>query len=169
MLYCYLSLVALVALQRLAETQRSRRAERLLREQGAQEFGAAHFPIMVALHGSWLVACAAEAWWLQSDVPQPVLAITMLILLATGQTLRLLAMRALGPRWTARVIVLPKAPLIESGIFARVRHPNYLGVVLEIAALPLIWGCWRTALVFSLANGVLLKHRIAVEEEALGG
>jgi methyltransferase len=166
---CYLSLVALVALQRLAETARSRRAERLLREQGAQEFGARHFPLMVALHGMWLIACAGEAWWLQPEPPHALLAVIMLLLLVAGQTLRFLAMRALGPRWTARVMVLPDAPLIESGIFTRFRHPNYLGVVVEIAALPLIWGCWRTALVFSLANGLLLKHRIAVEEEALGG
>ena len=169
MLFCYLSLVGLVALQRLAETARSRRAERLLLKRGAKEFGAGHFPVMVALHGTWLLACAAEAWWLEPQMPQPVLAVCMLVLLIVGQTLRLLAMRALGERWTARVMVLPDAPLIQSGIFTHLRHPNYVGVVLEIAALPLIWGCWRTALVYSLANGILLKHRIGVEEEALGG
>jgi methyltransferase len=168
MLSCYLSLVGLVALQRLAETARSRRNERALRLRGAQEFGAGHFRVMVALHASWLVACALEAIF-QPSSPPAALAIPMLILLFSGQALRLLAMRALGERWTARVLVLPDAPLIKAQVFRYLRHPNYLGVVLEIAALPLIWGCWRSALFFSLANGLLLKHRIRVEEEALGG
>ena len=168
MLSCYLSLVGLVALQRLAETRRSKRNERTLRKSGAQEFGAAHFPVMVTLHAFWLVACALESFFNPSP-PPAALAIPMLALLFCGQALRLLAMRALGERWTARVLVLADAPLVEAGIFRYLRHPNYVGVVLEIAALPLIWVCWRSALVFSLANALLLKHRIRIEEEALGG
>ena len=169
MLTCYLALVGLVAVQRLAETARSRRHEKALRERAAQEFGAGHFPVMVALHTTWLFACAAEAIWLVSGPPNPFLAVGMLVVVIMGQALRLLAMRSLGERWTARVLVLPDEPLITTGAFTHVRHPNYVGVVLEIFALPLVFGCWRTAIFFTIANALLLRHRIAVEEEALGG
>ena len=169
MLWCYVGLVGLVAVQRLAETERSRRHEKALFERGAQEYGAGHFPVMVALHGTWLFACAAEAIWVVGQPPHPALAISMLVLVVVGQFLRLVAMRSLGERWTARVIVLPDEPLITTGAFTYVRHPNYVGVVLEIFALPMVFGCWRTAVLYSVANGLLLRHRIAVEEEALGG
>ena len=169
MLWCYVGLVGLVAVQRLAETARSRRHEKALFARGAQEYGAGHFPVMVALHGTWLFACAAEAIWIVGQPPHPALAISMLVLVVVGQFLRLVAMRSLGERWTARVIVLPDEPLITTGAFTYVRHPNYVGVVLEIFALPMVFGCWRTAVLYSVANGLLLRHRIAVEEEALGG
>lgn len=169
MLGCYLALVGLVAIQRLAETARSRRHEKALRARGAQEFGAGHFPVMVALHTLWLVACAGEAVFAGHGLPNPFLAVGMLALVIVGQTLRLLAMRSLGERWTARVLVLPNEPLVTSGAFTWIRHPNYLGVVLEIFALPLVFGGWFTAVFFTVANGLLLRHRIAVEEEALGG
>lgn len=165
----YLALVVAVAVQRLWETGRSKRNVAALLARGAEEHGAGHFPVMVALHGSWLVACAAEAWFAVPEPPPTVLWVGALIVLAVGQALRLLAMRALGERWTARVIVLPGAPLVEHGLFRWIRHPNYVGVILEIAALPLVYGAWRGALAFSIANALLLRHRIAVEEEALGG
>ena len=169
MLTCYLALVGLVAIQRLAETARSRRHEKALRARGAEEFGAGHFPVMVALHTTWLLCCAAEAIWLAPAPPNPYLAVGMLVLVVVGQTLRLLAMRSLGERWTARVLVLPNEPLVTTGAFTHVRHPNYVGVVIEIFALPLVYAGWRTALFFTVANALLLRHRIAVEEEALGG
>ena len=163
----YLTLVAAVAAQRLWETGRSKRNVAALLERGAVEHGAGHFPVMVALHGTWLVSCAAEGF-LIGEPPPAALWIGALIALTIGQTLRILAMRALGPRWTARVIVLPDAPLVDSGLFRWIRHPNYAGVIIEIAALPLVFGAWRTAIVFSVANALLLRHRVAVEEEALG-
>ena len=166
---CYLALVGLIAVQRLAETRRSKRHHDALLKRGAQEFGASHYPVMVVLHGSWLFACAAEAWWLVSEPPSWVWIAPALVSLVLGQVLRILAMNALGDRWTTRVIVLPDEPLITGGIFKVFRHPNYVGVVLEIAALPLVFGCWRTAVFYTLANALLLRHRRAVEEEALGG
>jgi methyltransferase len=166
---CYLALLGLIALQRLAETRRSRRNEAGLRRRGAVEHGSGHFPLMVALHTLWLISCALEAWFLVQSAPQPLLMGLAVIALLAGQALRILAIHSLGERWTVRVLVLPDSALVESGIFRRFRHPNYIGVCLEIAALPLIFGCWRTAIFFSLANAALLRHRIAVEEAALGG
>ena len=88
-------------------------------------------------------------------------------LLVVGQALRLIAIRTLKERWTTRIIVLREGDPVVGGIFKYIRHPNYLGVILEILALPLIFGCWYTAILFSLANGALLLVRIRTEEAAL--
>jgi methyltransferase len=88
-------------------------------------------------------------------------------LVAVGQALRYAAILTLGSRWTARVVTLPGVPPLSQGIYRYLRHPNYLGVVLEIAAVPLLHSAWWTAVAFSLANLLLLRARIRVEEAAL--
>jgi methyltransferase len=87
--------------------------------------------------------------------------------LAAGQTLRYLAIRTLAECWSTRIYVVPDAPLIKHGIYRFVRHPNYLGVILEIASVPLLHAAYGTAVVFSLANLIILRHRIRLEELAL--
>lgn len=159
-------LVALVALQRLAELAVSRRNERRLRAAGAVEAGAGHYPVMVALHTAFLVSCLAEVWLLPRPFV-PALAVVALGVLAAASALRYWTLRTLGGRWSTRVLVPPGAPPVVDGPYRYLRHPNYLAVVLEIAALPLVHTAWLTALVFSLANGVLLRVRIAAEEAAL--
>ena len=121
---------------------------------------------MVAVHALWLAACVAEPLVLNRAVV-PAMAGVALVMLLAGQALRWAARRALGPRWTVPIITLPGVPRVRSGPFRYLNHPNYLGVVLEIAALPLIHGAYLTAGVFSLANGLLLIWRIAEEERAL--
>jgi methyltransferase len=74
---------------------------------------------------------------------------------------------ALGDRWNTRVIVTPGAPLVTRGPYRWMRHPNYLAVVIEIAAVPMIRGCWMTAVTFSIANALMLSVRIPIEERAL--
>jgi methyltransferase len=162
----FTALVLAVAAQRLLELARSTRNERVLRARGAREHASAQMAPMRALHASWLVAMLAEVWLLHR-VPTPWLAIPALAALGVGQTLRMLAMRALGERWNVKILTLPGAPPITGGVFDWVRHPNYLGVVIEIAALPLVGGAWITALVWSVANAVLLAFRIRAEESAL--
>jgi methyltransferase len=162
----YTVLVALVAVQRLVELRVSKRHERSLRERGAVEAGAGHYPVMVALHTLFLVACVAEVWWLGRPFV-PWLGWPALAVLAAAQGLRYWTISTLGERWTTRVLVPPEEPLVAGGPFRFVRHPNYLAVALEIAALPLVHAAWLTALVFSLANAVLLRVRIGVEEKAL--
>ena len=102
-----------------------------------------------------------------SELPPVGLSVAAFMCLLMGQVLRLTAMNTLGARWTTRIIVLPKVDVVAGGIFKYIRHPNYLGVILEIAALPLVFGCWRTTLGFTVANGALLWVRIQAEEEAL--
>ena len=121
---------------------------------------------MAALHTTWLVACILEA--VSADhPPTAILATIGMSLLCVGQLLRIAAIRTLGPRWTTRIIILPQTSPVNHGIFRYVRHPNYLGVILEIVALPLIYGSWLTAIGFSIANGLLLWVRIRTEEKAL--
>lgn len=162
----YTALVGLVALQRLWEVRKSRDHERALLAEGAVEHAAGQMRWMKLLHGAWLVGCVAEPWILD---PEPGLALAVVagIAFGVGQALRLAAMHALGRRWTVKVLVLPGRPPVTGGVFRWVRHPNYLGVVIEIAALPLIGGAWITALVFTALDGLLLWRRIRAEERAL--
>ncbi|MBV72017.1 MAG: hypothetical protein CMH52_11865 [Myxococcales bacterium] len=162
----YIGLVLVVAIQRLLELRLSKHNTQRLLDQGAIEVGSGHYPVMASLHTIWLFACVGEAVW-RDQTPPVVLVVTGLTLLTAGQALRLIAIKTLGPRWTTRIIVLPHARVVNEGIFRFIRHPNYLGVVLEIAALPLIFGGWVTAVMFSIANAWLLLVRIRTEETEL--
>lgn len=162
----YTGLVALVAVQRLVELAVARRNVRWLRSRGGREVGAAHYPWMVALHTTVLLACPAEVWLLDRPF-LPALAAAMLVLLGAAAALRLWVMRTLGRRWTTRVVVLPGAPRVVGGPFRFLAHPNYLAVATELLALPLVHTAWLTAVGGSLANAALLSRRIAVEQAAL--
>lgn len=164
----YIVLVLAVAVQRLAEVRISRRHVRALKAKGAVEHAAHQMPVMVALHAMWLVACLLEPLvWSRPIVPV-VSAVAVAMLLA-GQMLRWWARRTLGSRWTVPIITLPGVPRVTTGPFRYLNHPNYLGVVIEIAALPLVHSAYVTAGVFTLANALLLIWRIAAEERALQG
>jgi methyltransferase len=165
----YTGLVAAVAAARLVELRIARmNLERLL-ARGGVETGAGHYPAMVALHTLWLLACPAEVWLLDRPL-LPSLAAAMLVLLAAAMALRYWAIASLGGlggRWTTRIVVLPGAPLIERGPYRLLRHPNYLAVVVEIFALPLVHTAWITAIVATVANAMILAVRIRAEERAL--
>lgn len=162
----YLVLIGLVAGQRLWELAVSRRHLRALLARGASEVGAGHYPWMVVLHTAFLASCVAEVWLLDRSFG-PAQALIWLGVLAVALGLRWWSLRTLGERWTTRVVVLPGAPLIRTGPYRWFRHPNYLVVVLELAAIPMVHGAWLTAVLFGVANLVLLKVRIGAEEAAL--
>jgi methyltransferase len=159
-------LVVVVAVQRSAELRLSRRNEARLRALGAREHARGHFVIMQLLHGAWFVSTLLEVKLLHPPLHRG-LAVAALLVFAAGQTLRASARRALAERWSVRVLTVPGAPPVTHGIYRYLRHPNYLGVVLELAALPLVHSAWRTALVFSIANALLLRVRVSAEERAL--
>jgi methyltransferase len=164
----FTGLLALVVLQRLLELSVARRNREWLLTRGGHEIGAGHYPAMVALHTLFLLSCLTEVWLAERPfLPPLAVAMVAVLLLATG--LRYWAIRTLGHRWTTRVIVLPGAPRIASGPYRFLRHPNYLAVVLEIAALPLVHTAWLTASVFTVANAAVLTVRIRVEERGLRG
>jgi methyltransferase len=154
-------IVALVAIQRLGELVLATRNTRALLRRGGVELGSGHYPLLVLLHGAWLLALL---FLVPADTP---LSWFWLGVFVTLQALRLWVVASLGPYWTTRVITLPGAPLVRRGPYRFLRHPNYVVVAAEIAALPLVFGAWRIAVVFSLLNLALLAWRIRIEEQAL--
>ncbi|MGW4983375.1 isoprenylcysteine carboxyl methyltransferase family protein [Streptomyces mirabilis] len=159
-------LVAAVAVERVAELVVARRNERWSTARGAIVTGQGHYPAMVALHTGLLVGCPAEVWL--ADRPfVPALAWPMLAALAGAQALRWWCIGTLGPRWNTRVMVVPGLPLVTSGPYRLLRHPNYVAVVAEGVALPLAHTAWVTAAVFTVLNAALLTVRIRCENRAL--
>jgi methyltransferase len=164
--FLYTLLIAGVAAQRLVELRLARRHHRALLARGGVEAAPRHYPAMVLLHGAFLVACPLEVWWLRRPF-RPALAAAMAALLVAAQALRYWAIATLGERWTTRIVCLPGVPPVTGGPYRFLRHPNYLAVVVEMAALPLLHGAWLTAGVFSAANAGVLAVRIRAEESAL--
>ncbi len=154
-------LLLLVTLQRIGELWLSVRNTRRLLAQGAREYGRGHYPLVIAVHASWL----GVLWWLAPLRPIDGFWLAVFVLLQIG---RLWVLTTLGPRWTTRIIVLPDAPLVRRGPYRFVNHPNYVVVVGEIAVLPLVFGLWQAALVFTLLNAAVLWVRIREESRALG-
>ncbi len=163
----YLLLVGAVALERLVELVISARHAAWSFARGGTEHGRGHFPAMVALHSALLIACAGEV--VVAGRPfVPALGWPALVVALASQVLRWWCIAALGPRWNTRVIVVPGLPLVTAGPYRVLRHPNYVAVVAEGLALPLVHTAWVTALVFTLLNAVLLlRYRIPAEERAL--
>lgn len=167
MLTLYLAVVAATALERLAELVVSARNARWSFARGGVESGRGHFPPMVALHTGLLLACVVEV--VVADRPfLPWLGWPALALVVASQGLRWWCIGTLGPRWNTRVIVVPGLPLVARGPYRWLRHPNYVAVVVEGLALPLVHGAWVTAAAFTVLNAVLLhRFRIPAEERAL--
>lgn len=162
----YTLLVLAVALERLAEMRVARRNAVWSLERGGIETGREHWPVMVALHVALLVGCLAEVWL--ADPPfLPWLGWPMLALVVLAQALRWWCITTLGRQWNARVIVVPGLPRVTSGPYRWFGHPNYVAVVVEGFALPLVHSAWVTALVFTVLNAVLLRSRLRVERQAL--
>jgi methyltransferase len=152
--------LALVTLQRIGELWLSNRNTRRLLGQGAREYGRPHYSLIVILHALWLLTL----WWLAPGRRIDMFWLATFVLLELA---RIWVLASLGQRWTTRIIVLPDAPLIRSGPYRLVNHPNYLVVIGEIAVLPLVFGLWPAALVFSILNAAVLTVRIREENRAL--
>lgn len=163
----YTALVVAVGLERLAELVVAARHARWSFARGGREYGRGHFPPMVALHVGLLAGCLAEAWSLQRAF-LPWLGWPMLALLVLANVLRWWCIGSLGPQWNTRVIVVPGLSAVRRGPYRVLRHPNYLAVVADGIALPLVHTAWVTAIVFSVLNAVLLiGFRIPSENRAL--
>ena len=155
-------LLAAVTVERLGELWLARRNARALTSRGAIEVAAGHYPLIVVMHALWLVGLWVIAWDRPIQLPWAVV-------FGILQVLRFWTLSAIGRRWTTRIIVLPGEPLISTGPYRYLRHPNYIVVVGEIAALPLSLGLPIYALVFSIANAIVLTIRIKAENAALSG
>jgi methyltransferase len=161
-------LVLAVGVERLAELVVSKRNASWSFERGGIETGQGHFPFMVVLHTGLLVGALVEVWVLRPD-PPAVLVWSMLVLVVLSQALRWWCIATLGPRWNTRVIVVPGLAPVTAGPYRFFSHPNYVAVVVEGVALPLVGGAWITAVVFTVVNAGLLTVRIRAEEAALRG
>lgn len=153
-------ILGFVTLQRLGELILAERNTRRLLARGAHEVAPGHYPFMVAVHAGWLVAL----WLLGPGPPIEVVPLILFVLLQFG---RFLVIATLKDRWTTRIIVLPGVPLVRTGPFRFVDHPNYLIVIGEIALLPLVFGLPMVALFFTVLNGAVLWVRIREENRAL--
>lgn len=160
------SVAAILMVQRLAELALARRNRQWVVALGAKEYGARHYPLFFLLHGAWMAGWIIEAltgmpelssWW-------PV----WLLLFGAAQSLRYWCIYSLGYYWNTRILVVPGATAVRRGPYRYLPHPNYLAVALELAAVPMLFGCWITAVAATIANGLLLVTvRIPQEEAAL--
>jgi len=162
----YFAVLGFVVVERLVEMWLSARNASRVRSRGGIEVGQRHYVVMVALHAAFLVSCVVEAT-VGGAVPHRVLGWLALAAIVVSMALRYWAIASLGDRWNTRVLVEPGREAVHAGPYRFFRHPNYVAVVVEIFALPLIHGAWRTSLIFSVANLLLLRVRIRVEEAAL--
>lgn len=162
----YVLLIVAIAAERVAELVVSKRNSSWSREQGGTEFGARHYPVMVTLHTALLAGCLLEALALH----RPFIAALgwpMLAVVVAAQALRWWCITTLGPQWNTRVIIVPGASRVTGGPYRVIPHPNYVAVVAEGFALPLVHTAWITALVFTVLNAALLRTRLKVENSAL--
>jgi len=162
----YYLLILAVGVERLIELVVSKRHARWALARGGVEHGRGHYPFMVAVHIGLLLGCIFEVWAAQP----PFIALlgwTMLGLVVASQALRWWCVATLGSRWNTLVIVVPGLPLVDKGPYRWLKHPNYVAVVVEGIALPLVHSAWITALVFTAVNAVVLSVRISVENRAL--
>lgn len=162
----FIIVVGAIVVQRLAELRRSHRNEIFLRAQGAIEHASHQLFWMKLLHTTWILAMLVELWVLERPFDWSWASVA-LAATALGQALRYMAISELGSRWTVRILTIPGALPVDTRAYRFIRHPNYLGVQIEIVAVPLIHGAWVTALAFGVGNAVLLAARIRAEEEAL--
>lgn len=153
-------LLGLVTAQRLGELVLARHNTQKLKARGAYEVAPGHYPLIVLLHAAWLIGLWLLAWNRPLNLP---LAMTFVAI----EALRVWTLLSLGERWTTRIIILPGAPLVRRGPYRFIPHPNYVVVAAEILVLPLVFGLWAYAVVFTALNAAVLFVRIMAENEGL--
>jgi methyltransferase len=162
----FYALLGVVAVERVAELVVSQRHAAASLRRGGVESGREHFPVMVVLHAALLAGCVAEPIVAHRTFI-PALGWSMLAVVVAANALRWWCVVTLGERWSARVIVIPGMPLVRSGPYRWFAHPNYVAVVVEGAALPLVGSAWITACAFTVLNALLLTVRLRCETRAL--
>lgn len=154
-------ILLLVTLERLFELALARRNTVRLLARGAHEHAPGHYPLIVAVHALWL----GSLWLLAPHRPIDAFWLAIFLMIELG---RIWVLSTLGQRWTTRIIVLPETPLVRTGPYRLVDHPNYWVVIGEIAVFPLVFGLWQISLIFTVFNAAILAVRIRKENEALG-
>lgn len=164
----FAAVVALVGLQRILELRYARKTSAALLAAGARAVRPDGYGGLLAVHALWFAGLVLEGLLRPAHLVAPAwLATLFLVLFLGGSALRYACMVALGPRWSTRVFVLPSAPLVTRGPYRLLKHPIYLGVAVELAALPLAFGLYSTALLVGIVHLFALRNRIRIEEDAL--
>lgn len=163
----YYAFIVLIAAERLVELVVSRRNAQWSFARGGREFGRRHYPVMVGMHALVLVSCVVEVATAHRPF-LPWLGWPMVGIVVLSTAVRWWCVSVLGKHWNPRLIVITGAPLVRRGPYRWLHHPNYSAVAAEVAALPLVHSAWVTALVFSIANALVLTVRIRTENVALG-
>lgn len=158
-------IVSLIILQRFIELFIAKRNEKWMKDQGAFEAGASHYPFMVAMHVFFFIALISEVLFFQRQL-SAIWPMWLAIFLA-AQILRVWCLASLGKFWNTKIIVLPNAQVVRKGPYKWLRHPNYIIVATELLVLPLLFNAVITAVVFSLLNIWMMTVRIPAEEQAL--
>jgi len=162
----YVLLVGAVALERVFELWLSRRNLARVQARGGFVAERRSFWDMVLFQVAFLLACPLEAVWLGRPF-LPLLGVPALLLVALAMVLRFAAVRTLGDRWNIRLVVIPGQPLVTTGPYRFLRHPNYVALAAETLALPLVHTAWLTACTLVPVLAPLLARRIRLEEAAL--
>ncbi|WP_306320001.1 MULTISPECIES: isoprenylcysteine carboxyl methyltransferase family protein [unclassified Streptomyces] len=161
-----LVLLAAITAERLLELVVAKRNARWAAARGGVEYGRGHYPVMVVLHVGLIAGTLAEVALVPREFT-PAVGWPALTAVVLANVVRGWCMHALGPQWNTRVIVVPGMPLVTTGPYRWTRHPNYLIVILEGFALPLVYSAWITATLFTVADAALLSVRMRVENRVL--
>lgn len=158
--------ILLVACERVVELVVSKRNLDWSFAQGGIEYGRLHYKYMVVIH-IFLLAGALGEVWASRPILDPVLFWGFFALAMGSQALRWWCIGTLGKRWNTLVVIIPGLPVVKSGPYRWLKHPNYVAVVIEGIALPMVGFSWRTALIFTLLNIFVLSARLKSENAAL--
>ncbi|KUI33840.1 hypothetical protein AU194_15050 [Mycobacterium sp. GA-2829] len=167
MIPVYYLFILAIGVERLIELVVARRNARWSFANGGREFGQRHYPVIVTMHTLLLVSCIAEVWWAHRPFI-PWLGWAMVGVVVASTVVRWWCVSILGKRWNPRLIVIPGVTPVQRGPYRWIHHPNYTAVAAEVAALPLVHSAWITAIVFTVANALVLRVRIRAENVALG-
>ncbi|OOQ58685.1 isoprenylcysteine carboxyl methyltransferase family protein [Mucilaginibacter pedocola] len=159
----FILFIAFVIAQRLLELVIAKRNEAWARQQGAAEFGEAHYPFIVALHTLFIISMIAEYFALGGEFSFAMLIVFLLLI-----SLKIWTIGSLGKYWNTKILRIPNSAFIKKGPYKWFKHPNYFIVICEIVVIPLVFHLYATAIVFSLLNAVMLVVRIREEERVWG-
>lgn len=158
----FLIVMIFLVAQRIAELIISARNRKWLLAHGAVEYGREHYPLIVVLHTSFILSLIAEYALNGHVFYMPLLVLYLLLVIAKA-----IVIGTLGHYWNTRIYRVPGSKPVSSGIYKYIKHPNYVIVVCEIAVIPLIFGLYYTAIIFTILNAMMLTVRIRKENEAL--
>ena len=161
----FIFVVGFVIFQRIIELLIARNNEKWIRSQGGYEVGAKHYPYMVAIHIGFFISLIFEFVAFKEGVSR--FWLPLFVLFISLQLMRVWVISSLGRYWNTKILVLPGANVVKKGPFHLIRHPNYVVVTCEIIVIPLMFGAYFTAVVFTILNIIILSVRIPKEEAAL--